>query len=568
MQLTGFAFDYDGTIASHGRVDERTCNALKRLKAAEIKLLLVTGRELPDLQRIFENHEIFDAIVTENGALLSLPAQHEDRGLASPPPAALMAAIRKRNIEPLSIGHSIIATWEPNESKVLDAIRESGVEWQIIFNKGAVMALPPGVNKASGLRAALKALELSALDVMGVGDAENDQAMLTACGYSTAVANAIETIKEQADIVTQADHGAGVVELIENFLCGSLDRKLRGVRRHDLRLGSDGSFSAAIPREARVLICGASGAGKSRAATLFIERIREQNMQFCLVDPEGEYQQLEHLISVGDASNAPTVDETVKLLKQPCNNVLLNLLSIDRNARPAYLARLLAAIEALKMRTSRPHWLVLDEAHHGLVEGGDSPSLVAPRALPGSVFVTAAPFGFSRSVLQEFDVLIIVGNPAAEFLDRFSAIVGLELPRWDRGTLSHGEALYWERGSAEARRFLLDTPKQEHQRHIRKYAEGKLGEDKRFYFRGPENKLHLAAHNLNMFLELANGVDPATWLFHLERNDYSRWFLEAIKDEELAAEARRIEQQASSDPDVSRRAIRDLVQRRYTASGG
>ena len=79
---------------------------------------------------------------------------------------------------------------------MLEAIHELGLEWQIIFNKGAVMVLPPGVNKASGLAAALEALQLSPVNVVGIGDAENDHAFLSLCGCSVAVANALDAVKD------------------------------------------------------------------------------------------------------------------------------------------------------------------------------------------------------------------------------------------------------------------------------------------------------------------------------------------------------------------------------------
>ena len=59
---------------------------------------------------------------------------------------------------------------------MLETIRDLGLEFQITFNKGAVMVLPAGVNKASGLAAAIGELGLSPLKVVGVGDAENDHA--------------------------------------------------------------------------------------------------------------------------------------------------------------------------------------------------------------------------------------------------------------------------------------------------------------------------------------------------------------------------------------------------------
>jgi hydroxymethylpyrimidine pyrophosphatase-like HAD family hydrolase len=96
-------------------------------------------------------------------------------------------------------------------------IRELGFELQIIFNKGAVMVLPPGVSKATGLAAALNDMELSAHNVVGVGDAENDHAFLSACGCAAAVANALPMVKAAADINLVGHHGPGVAELMESI---------------------------------------------------------------------------------------------------------------------------------------------------------------------------------------------------------------------------------------------------------------------------------------------------------------------------------------------------------------
>jgi hydroxymethylpyrimidine pyrophosphatase-like HAD family hydrolase len=153
---------------------------------------------------VFPSLHVFDHVVVENGAVLIRPGQNEAMPLAQPPPQRLVEALRARGVSPLSTGDVIVSTWQPNEAIVLDVIRELGLEHQVIFNKGAVMVLPPGVNKASGLAAALDDLRLSPHNVVGIGDAENDQALLRMCGCAAAVANALPSIKEHADIVTSA----------------------------------------------------------------------------------------------------------------------------------------------------------------------------------------------------------------------------------------------------------------------------------------------------------------------------------------------------------------------------
>jgi hydroxymethylpyrimidine pyrophosphatase-like HAD family hydrolase len=110
----------------------------------------------------------------------------------------------------------------PNEKTIVDVIGKLGLERQVIFNKEAVMVLPTGVNKGTGLVAALQELKFSAHNVVGVGDAENDLSFLSLCECSVAVANALPSLKEQADYTTKADNGDGVTELIEQLLADDL----------------------------------------------------------------------------------------------------------------------------------------------------------------------------------------------------------------------------------------------------------------------------------------------------------------------------------------------------------
>lgn len=109
----------------------------------------------------------------------------------------------------------------------------------------------------------------------------------------------------------------------------------------------------------------------------------------------------------------------------------------------------------------------------------------------------------------------------------------------------------------------LPRPRAAQQRHARRYAEGALGEDRSFYFRGPDERLNLRAQNLQVFLQMADGLDDDTWLHHLRQGDYSRWFRQAIKDDELAAAAVQVE--ATDLPAAESRArIRQAVELRCT----
>jgi len=218
MQYTALATDYDGTLAALGRVDDAAIAALDRLRATGRKLILVTGRELDDLRQHFPQLDRFERVVAENGAVLHRPQSGETVALAPPVPAKLVEALHRQGIQPLSVGMVIASTHTPHEKAVLDTIRELALDNNVVFNKGAVMVLPDGVNKRTGLEAALEELGLDPREVVAVGDAENDHAFLRLCGLSVAVANALPSVKEECDLVTNGAATAGVIELIERLI--------------------------------------------------------------------------------------------------------------------------------------------------------------------------------------------------------------------------------------------------------------------------------------------------------------------------------------------------------------
>jgi hydroxymethylpyrimidine pyrophosphatase-like HAD family hydrolase len=215
VRYLALATDYDGTLATDGVVDQETIGSLRRLAATGRKLILVTGRQLDDLLHAFPQASLFDAVVAENGALLYTSTSQKTRVLAQPPAPRFVEELQRRGIRPIWFGRVVVATVQPNETELIEVIRELGLDLQVILNKGSVMVLPAAVDKATGLRAALDDLALSAGNVIGIGDAENDQAFLAMCGSGVAVANALDTVKQRAACVTRGPAGAGVREIIE-----------------------------------------------------------------------------------------------------------------------------------------------------------------------------------------------------------------------------------------------------------------------------------------------------------------------------------------------------------------
>jgi hydroxymethylpyrimidine pyrophosphatase-like HAD family hydrolase len=564
MRYQVLACDYDGTIAADGRVNAATVAALEKLLATGRRLVLVTGRELPDLRGTFGRLDLFERIVAENGALLYRPATRDEKVLAPPPPPAFVQALRDHGVEPVAVGRVIVATREPFEAAVLKTIHDMGLELQVIFNKGAVMVLPAGVNKATGLTAALAELGLSPHNAVAVGDAENDHAFLHLCEVSVAVANALPAVKEAVDLVTAADHGAGVAELIGKLTAGDL-RELEGrLARHHLPLGTrDGREVAVPPYGPCVLITGPSASGKSTVATAFLEALVERGYQFCLIDPEGDYETFEPAAILGGPQRAPGADEAMRLLADPHKSAVVTLTGMPIPDRPPFFLDLLPRLLQMRARTGRPHWLILDEAHHLMPADWKPPGGVLPEHLRSALLITVHPDLLAPAVLERVGTVLAVGPDAPATLGRFAAAVGAAAPQAD-GPPGPGEALLWRRDGGAPVRLRAHASRSERRRHRRKYAEGELPPERSFYFTGPKNKLHLRAQNLMLFLQMADGIDDATWEYHRRRGDYSKWFRDGIKDEALAAEAERVERLPSVSAKESRALIRAAVERGYT----
>ena len=560
MRFHALATDYDETLAEHGRVADATFAALERLRASGRAVLLVTGRDLEDLAQVCPRIDLFDAVVAENGAVLHVPSRRETRALAEPPPRVFAERLAARGVTPLSTGRVIVATREPWHGVVLEAIRDLGLELQVIFNKGAVMVLPSGTNKGTGLDVALAELGLSRLNTVGVGDAENDHVFLGRCGLGAAVANALPTLRERADMVTAGLAGAGVRELCAGLLEDDLQKRATQVRRHDIILGTDESGGPfGVPAYGGgILFAGPSGGGKSTAAKGFIERMIAADHQVLIIDPEGDYESFERIVCLGDASRPPTVEEVLRALAAPRADVVANLVAMPFADRPRFLAGIMPRVLEQRARSGRPHWVVLDEAHH--LAPAANQKIALGTGLPEVVLITVLPHEVAPALLELVGTVVAVGDDAGATLADFGKTVRAPVPP-SASRLGRGEVIAWQRGAAKALRLKTLPTRAQHQRHLRKYAEGQLADDRSFTFRGPDGKLKLRAHNLLQFADLADGVDDDTWLYHLRGKEVARWFRHEIKDDELAAEAEAAE---SLGPDESRRRIRAAIEKRYT----
>jgi hydroxymethylpyrimidine pyrophosphatase-like HAD family hydrolase len=565
MRYLALAADYDGTLAASGRLSVEVESALERLRSSGRRAILVTGRTFEELASDCPRIELFESVVLENGGVLYSPSRRQTTMLCPPASVELSRELERRGVEPLTQGRAILATRRPNEVVVLETIRDLGLELQIIFNGGAVMVVPSGVNKGSGLEAALQEMGLSAHEVVGVGNAENDHSFLAMCECSVAVHDAVAAIKAKVDFCTRGSDGDGVAELIEELVTTDLsDRAVGGIGEDVvLAVREDGTAATFPPYGSNLLVAGPSGAGKSTFATGLIERLINRNFQLCIIDPEGDYSTVDEIVTVGSRVRAPHMDEILERLSVSEANVVVNLLGIPLQARPDFFAQLFPRLQAMRARTGRPHWTVIDEVHHLLpAQWGLAPSTL-PQRLGETILITHQPREVAPSILAMVDTAVAVGPAHERTLAEFARVLEITPPRVPVEGNKYNQVAVWLRTAGVNPFIAVVVPaRSERLRHLRKYADGDLG-PKSFFFRGPGARMNLRAQNLVSFAEMAAGVDEDTWLYHLRRGDYSRWLNTAIKDDDLADEVAAVEQASHLTSPESRQMVRDAIDRRY-----
>jgi len=288
--------------------------------------------------------------------------------------------------------------------------------------------------------------------------------------------------------------------------------------------------------------------------------------QVCLVDPEGDYDELEKFVALGSPNRAPEMSEIFQIIANPKSNVSVNLLGVPLPDRPVFFSGLFPKLQEQRSRTGRPHWIIIDETHHLIPKAWDPAAGALPEKLSETVLVTVHTDSVFPAALKSMTDIIAVGPAPQETLRQFSRSIGVPSPVPKPLPHKTGEVLLWRVGEANGPiRLQIDPPSDEIRRHKRKYSVGELPPDRSFFFKGPEGKLNLRAQNLTTFIQLSEGVDDDTWLHHLRQHDYSDWMRENIKDKDLVAQVAEIENEPAVTAEQSRAKIIEAINKRYTA---
>ncbi len=454
MRFHALAADYDGTLAQEGVVDDPTMRALERFAATGRKLVLVTGRELDQLQTVFPGLGIFDQVVAENGALLYTPKTGVERLLAVPPPARFAEELRRRGVSPLSVGRVIVATLHPHEATVLEVIRELGLELHVIFNKGSVMILPVTVSKATGLAFALEELALSRHNVVAVGDAENDHALLQSVEYGVAVANALPTLKQSADRTTRFPRGAGVTELIDDVITTDLAHEVGRLTRHRLALGKTaaGEDVSITPSGLRLVVTASNARDSRRITSALFESAVAAGYQLCVIHGSSEYVSMQGAVILGTPDRAPSLAELASALALPKTSVVVCVAAIVATERPAFVQEALARARSSSQHAGHPQFVLLDQIEQLVDLAGADAHAFASRDLANVVVTTSRPESLPPALVRHATTMVAIGEREHTHaaLDALGRAADLTLVSADANSEGHDAsgALFWSHPAA------------------------------------------------------------------------------------------------------------------------
>jgi hydroxymethylpyrimidine pyrophosphatase-like HAD family hydrolase len=571
MRFRVLALDYDGTIAENGVLASDVAAAIREAREHGIAVLLVTGRRLDELQRLAGDLRFADAVVAEGGAVVLYPESNRSFSLADPPSPELLADLRRLEIH-AEAGQSIIEAEASLASVFLGLIRDRELPLAILFNRSRLMVLPQSVSKATGLRNALATLRLSGHNAIGIGDAENDHALLGACEVGVAVGWGSPALKAAADVVVDGTGPGALAAFIRNVV-GQPRLPPGASRRRATLLGADDACAAVLlPIHGRnVLIAGDPGSGKSWITGLLCEQLILARYSVCVIDPEGDYTPLESLpgVVVLGQEAAPTVREVERALRFPDVSVIADLSAMPMEERRTYVPALLKVLASARRQRGFPHRIVVDEAHYFLQ--GPAAGDLLDLEMNAYTLATYKASQLDPRILAAADtVLVTKESNAAEVRALHALARGRDSEeRWRGllGALAMNEAALVDisaGGAGLLHRFRAATRLTPHVRHRHKYTDVPVDRREAFVFTRNGTPFGPAARTLGEFSSLLAKSPAEVVAAHVRRHDFSRWISHVYRDRTLAARVFALEDQPRPDGAESLpTALARLISERY-----
>ena len=550
MKFCILAVDYDGTIAENDKPDPAVMEALQEARARGIVVVLVTGRILSDLKRVAGDLNVFDAVVAENGAVLEF-SNGLMRVMGRPPPPALIEELCRHKVQ-FSVGECILQAAASSAPRILKTVQNLELPLVLAFNRGRVMLLPQGISKATGLRVLLDTLRLSLHNCIAIGDAENDFQLLEVAEIGVAVGWGSKSLREIPDEVLPGKGPAAVADYIRGVIENVKLPPNRVERRH-VFLGqtADGHPLEMAVYGRIILVAGDPRSGKSWVTGLCCEQLILQGYCLCVIDPEGDYAELEALPGVvvfGGDEPPPRLSDVARALRYPDISVVIDLSQSTHEEKVNYLRTLLPMVVGLRRNTGQPHWIVVDEAHYFLHEPDFRQRVDIE--LAGYMLVTYRVSNLPPDLLKEVESIILTQIIDPHEMKALATAYGRPGERAQAESLLQGlsidEAVFLPRVDAPERRlqrFKVASRMTPHVRHRSKYLEVPMLERHAFVFTCNGQPFGSPARTLKEFVITLERLPVASIDGHTSNGDFSRWIADVFGDQPLAAEMRKVERQ-------------------------
>ena len=247
-------FDVDGTLLSHKTksVPQSTRRAIEKLKAAGIRCVVATGRQISEMEKLPVADMTFDGYITLNGQLIldekkqilhgtpitgetkefllhqftthALPIMlvEEDRVYVNFVDERVIRVQKDISSEIPALGnysggeiYQICIYLGEGDEALLEPVADKCVMSR--WNLGGVDAIAKGGGKVSGILRYLEDKNILPEEIIAFGDGDNDAQMLSFAGIGVAMGNGWDSAKAAADYITEDIDADGLYLALKHF---------------------------------------------------------------------------------------------------------------------------------------------------------------------------------------------------------------------------------------------------------------------------------------------------------------------------------------------------------------
>jgi phosphoglycolate phosphatase len=240
-RLRAVVTDIDGTLTDRDRrLDPTAIDAVRRLEAKGIPVLLATGNVLPVALAIHRCLGLSSPIIAENGGMVYWPMGRGGRIERRSRRSAALRALRTLRAAGLPVRSLFTDRWRETEVAIEPTVSVrkirallSGSPLLVESTGFAIHIMDAHGGKLEATRSVLARLGLTLEDCLTLGDGDNDVGLLREAGVAVSFRSGSPAARRAADYITKARHAGGSVEGVIH--AGLLPGRASGARETHAR---------------------------------------------------------------------------------------------------------------------------------------------------------------------------------------------------------------------------------------------------------------------------------------------------------------------------------------------